>query len=88
MKLTTFFIPRIKQIYAKTLNVSESKFEIQAKSACTLFEILRTSADISNQRLFHENEIVQYLQNYKYQYVNQGHFKKPLQCSTNAMKNR
>ena len=30
---------------------------------------------------------MQYLQNYKYQDVKQGHFKKPLQAPTNAMKN-
>ena len=38
-------------------------------------------------RYLHENEIVQYLQNYSYQDINQGHFKKTLQASTNAMKN-
>ena len=47
----------------------------------------------SHQQLFantnplHENEIVQYLQSYKYQDVHHGHFRKPLQTSTNFMKN-
>ena len=30
---------------------------------------------------------MQYLENYKYKDVNQDHFKKPLQATTNAMKN-
>ena len=51
-----------------------------------LFEILITSVVICKERLLHENEIVQYLQNYKYQDINQGHFRKLLQASTNAIK--
>ena len=47
-----------------------------------LFEILLTSASICKQMFLHENEIVQYLQNCKYQDVNQDHFRKPLQVST------
>ena len=39
------------------------------------------------QRLLHKNEIVQYLQNSKYQDVDQGHLKKPLQASTKAITN-
>ena len=50
-----------------------------------LFEILLMSAVICKQRFLHENEIVQYLQNYKYQEINQCHFRKPLQVSTNCM---
>ena len=53
----------------------------------TLFEILLTSTVICKQRFLHENEIVQYLHNYKYQDINQGHFRKPLQGSTNGIKN-
>ena len=30
---------------------------------------------------------MQYLQNYKFEDVNQGHFRKPLHASKNAMKN-
>ena len=52
-----------------------------------LFEILHTSAVICRQRFLHVNEIVQYLQNYKYQDVNHNQFRKPLQASSNAMKN-
>ena len=48
-----------------------------------LFEISLRSAVICKQRFLQENEIVQYLQNYKYQDYNQGHFRKPLQASTN-----
>ena len=51
------------------------------------FGISLTSAVICKQRFLHENEIVQYLQNSKYEGVNQGHFRKPLQASTSAMKN-
>ena len=62
MKLT-FFISRTKQIDVKAINISESTFKIEAISTWTLFEILLTSAVICKQRLLHENEIVQYLQN-------------------------
>ena len=56
-------------------------------SAWALSEILLTSAVISKQRFLHEGDIVQYLQNHKYQDVNQEHFRKLLQTSTNDMKN-
>ena len=52
-----------------------------------LFEILLTSAVICKQRFLHENEIVQYLQSYKHQNIRQSHFRKPLQASTNTIKN-
>ena len=51
-------------------------------SPWTLFELLLKSAVIYKQRLLHENEIVQCLQNYKYQDINQGHFRKLRQTST------
>ena len=86
MKLTTFFISKTKQIYAEILTVPESIFQIKAMLPRILFEILITSAVICKERLLHENEIVQYLQNYKYQDINQGHFRKLLQASTNAIK--
>ena len=54
--------------------------------AWILFEILLMSAVICIQRFLLENEIVKYLQGYKYQDVNQSHFGKPLQASTNSMK--
>ena len=43
-------------------------------------------AVICKQTFLHENEIVQYLKKYKYQDVNQDHFRKPFQASKNAMK--
>ena len=55
MKLITFFISRTKQIYAKTLTVSESAFKMKVMSPWTLFELLLTSAVICKQRLLHEN---------------------------------
>ena len=45
------------------------------------------SAVICKRRFLHENEIVQYLQNYKYEEVNQGRFRKTKQASTNVIKN-
>ena len=44
MKLTTFFISKTKQIYAKTLTIPESAFEIKAMLPWIVFEILLTSA--------------------------------------------
>ena len=41
MKLATFFISRTKQIYAKTLAVSESAFKMKVMSAWILFELLQ-----------------------------------------------
>ena len=77
MKLTAFFISKTKQIYAKILTVPESTFKIKAMLPWILFEMLLTSAVICKQRYLHENEIVQYLQNYIYQDINHGHFKLP-----------
>ena len=50
-----------------------------------LFEILLTLAVNCKQKFLHENEIVQYCQNYRHQEVNQGHFRKPLLIFTNSM---
>ena len=87
MKLTTFLVSRTKQIHAKTISVFESTFKIKVISVLTLSEILLMSAVICKQRILHENEIVQDLQNYKHEDVNQGHFRKPSETSANAMKN-
>ena len=78
MKLTTFFISKAKQIYATILTVPESVFKIKTMLHWILFEILRTSTVICKQGFLHENEFVQYLQNYKYQDINKSHFRKPL----------
>ena len=43
-------------------------------------KIWLTLAVIYKQWFLHENEIVKYLQNYKYQNINQGHFRKLLQA--------
>ena len=56
-------------------------------SPLTLFENLLASAIICKQRFLNENEIMKYLQNYKYHDVNQSHFRKPLQAFTNSTKN-
>ena len=65
MKLTTFIISKTKQIYTKSVTVLESAFEIKAMLLWILFEISLTLAVIFKQSFSHENEIVQYLQNYK-----------------------
>ena len=83
MKLTVFFISKTKQIYANTSTVPESTFKRKAMLTWILFEILLMSAVIWKQRFLNENEIGQYLQNYKYQQINKGHYRKPLQVSTN-----
>ena len=80
-------ISKTKQIYAKNITVPESAFKIKAMLPWILFEILVTSVVIGKQTFLQENEIVQYLQSYKYQDIKQDHFRKPLQASTNTMKN-
>ena len=85
MKLTTFFISKTKQIYAKTLTVPASAFEIKAKPwILTLLTCvtLLTSTVIPKQRFLHKNKILQYLQYYKYQDVDQVHSIKLLQAAT------
>ena len=57
------------------LIVSEIKFKIKAMLSWKLPKILSTSAIIYKQRLLRENEIVQYLQNYECQDVNQSAYK-------------
>ena len=87
MNLTTFFYFKNQTDLRKLLTASGTKFKIKVMSTWTLSEILITSAVIWKQILLLENEIVQYLQNYKYKDVNQGHFGKPLQVSTKVIKN-
>ena len=83
MKQTTGFISKPKQIHAKTLTVLESILKIKTMLSWILFELLLTSAVTYKQRFLYKNEIVQYLQNYIDQDVNQDQFRKPLQASTN-----
>ena len=83
MKQTTGSISKPKQINAKTLTVLESTLKIKTMLPWILFELLLTSAVTYKQRFLYKNEIVQYLQNYIDQDVNQDHFRKPLQASTN-----
>ena len=80
MKIATFFISKNKQIYAKILTVPENTFKIKAMLPWIFLKISLTLAVIYKQRFLHENEIVQYLQNYKYQNINEGHFRKLLQA--------
>ena len=75
------------QTYAKTLTVPESTFKIKSMLLWINFEILIKYVIISKQRYLHENKIVQYLQNNKYQDFNQDRFRKSLQASTNLMDN-
>ena len=82
MKLATFFISSIRRIFMKPLAISETSVTIKVRSYRTLFVLLLTSAVIYKQRIFHENEIVQYkkqnLQNCKCSNVGQEHFGKLL----------
>ena len=82
-----FFISRAKQIYTKTFTIFQKTLKIKTMSRRTLFKVLLTSAVIYKQRIWLENEIVQYLQNYRCKDVNQGNFRKSLDSSTNTMKN-
>ena len=77
MKLTTFFTSKTKQIYAKILTVPGSTCKIKAVLSWVLFKILFMPAVICKQRFLHENEIVKHFQNYKYQDINQYHFRNP-----------
>ena len=82
-----FFILGAEQIYAKTLTIFQKTLKIKAMSRWTLFKVLLTSAVIYKQKIWLENEIVQYLQNYRCKDVHQGNFRKSLDSSTNTMKN-
>ena len=44
-------------------------------ASLVILKILLVSAVICKQGFLQENDIVQYFQNYKYQDVNQGHFR-------------
>ena len=57
---------------------SERTFKIKVRLRSTVFEILFTSAIMYIQIVLHENEILQYLQNYKRQEFDQGHSTKLL----------
>ena len=57
---------------------SERTFKIKVRLRSTVFEILFTSAIMYIQRVLHENEILQYLQNYKRHEFDQGHSTKLL----------
>ena len=84
MKLTYFLvlvISRTKNIYAQTLTVSAITFKKGNFTLGTFRKFYYQSSYL--QRFLHKNEIVQNLQNYIYQGVNHGHFRKPLQGSTN-----
>ena len=54
---------------------SERPFKIKVRSRRTVFEILLTSVVISIKRVLHGKKIVQNLQNYKRQEVDQSHKK-------------
>ena len=76
MKLTTFFLARTIENWAKRMLDSERTFKIKVRSYWTVFEISLISAVICISRVLHGKEVVQYLQNYKCHEVDQGHSKK------------
>ena len=53
MKLTTFYVSKTKQIYAKTFTLSQSTLKIKAMSLGHFFEILLMSAGICKQTFLH-----------------------------------
>ena len=55
-------------------------------STLIVFEVLVTSTVVCKLRLLHKNEVVQYLQNYKYQAINRNYFRKHLKASINTLK--
>ena len=57
---------KLNKFRQKILTVPESTFKIKAMLPWIVFEILLASVFICKQRFSHENEIVQYLQSYKY----------------------
>ena len=54
-------------------------------SPISTFQNFASVSSCLKTKVFARKEIVQYLQNCKYQDVNQNHFRKPLQASTNVM---
>ena len=52
---------------------SERTFKIKARLRWAVFEIFLTSTIICIYKVFHGNEIVQYIQNYKRHEFDQGH---------------
>ena len=77
MKLATF----ISRNFSKLLAISESSLKEILGYIRLFFVILLTLAIICKQILLHENEILQYLQDFqdcKRYNVDQDHFKKPL----------
>ena len=63
--------------------ITLERFHIVTQCCATLFSIARRFYETNNRftqkhKLLHENEIVQYLQNYKYQDIDQDYFRKAL----------
>ena len=86
MNIATFFISKSRSIFTKLLAVSERSIKMKNKLYGILLVILLTSAIICKQRLFHGNEIVQYLQNWECYNVGQDHLRKPLESSAKFAK--
>ena len=63
IKLPTFLISRTRRIFTKMLGVARCSWKFNRNKFWKLLVILLTSVVNCNQRLFHGNEIVQYLQN-------------------------
>ena len=81
VKISTFFLARTIKSLVKWILDSERTFKVKVRFHWTVFEILLTSAIICIQRVWHGNEIVQYLQNYDRHESGKGHSRRPLQSS-------
>ena len=81
VKISTFFLARTIKSLVKWILDSERTFKVKVRFHWTVFEILLMSAIICIQRVWHGNEIVQYLQNYDRHESGKGHSRRPLQSS-------
>ena len=81
----TFYISRNKHSHTKIKTVSENLLKINVILRWKFFRILHMSSVICKQKLLHENEVLQYLYNYRY-YVDKRHVRKSLQSSTKSIK--
>ena len=81
------WIRHLSNLSIETAIAYESKLKIKVMSLWIFFKIMFTSAVIYKQKLFHENEVVQLLHNYKCYGVEQSHFRKSLKSSAKNVNN-
>ena len=77
MKVPTFFVLNARRIFTKLLAVSESSIKIKNSLLWTLLIIFFAPVVMCKQKLLHEKNAVQYLQNFKCYNVGQNGFREP-----------